>query len=338
MIESLKFIVVEDKDSDRRNVLDRLSDEGFAPENKLGEAGTYEEAKALIEEHAEALDVLFLDLNLPRHQLDGQPEKGHGRALLDLVHKDMNRRAGADIRVIIISGEHLHDGLQHEVLIELYRGTLLGIVQKTNLSKMLRANIKRLKKDPLRSRMLRGELDGLDAYDTVTDPAQPALERIKSARTLAIRLVQHWADYCNGESGSCARYADDLNGLIKEQIESRFSPDLGGRQRIKASSISCAGGWGSFLWRGSTVQHLYSINSYRNCFEHIGEQPFRNTGQEPDLWNIPHEVLERVESGETACKIVELTVRELLAWYLPWHEQVYLPWIKGQAHANARRV
>lgn len=337
MIESLKFIVVEDKDSDRQNVLDRLADAGFSPGNKLGEAGTYEEAKALIEEHAEALDVLFLDLNLPRHHLDGQPEKGHGRALLDLVHKDMNRRAWADIRVIIVSGEHLHDGLQDQVLLELYKGTLLGIVQKTNLSKMLHANIKRLKKDPLRSRILRSELDILDAYDTLMDPSQPAKERIKSARTLAVRLVQNWADCRNGEPGSCARHADDLNGLIKEQIESRFSPDPSGRQRIKASNIACSGGWGSFLWRGSMVQHLYSINSYRNCFEHIGEQPFRNVGQEPDEWTIPQEVLERVESGETACKIAELTVRELLAWYLPWHEQVFLPWTKGQPSVNVRQ-
>lgn len=338
MIESLKFIVVEDKDTDRQNVLDRLADSGFAPENKLGEAGTYEEAKALIEAHAEALDVLFLDLNLPRHHLDGQPEKGHGRALLDLIHKDMNRRAGADIRVIIVSGEHLHDGLQDQVLLEHYKGTLLGIVQKTNLSKMLNANIKRLKKDPLRSRILRCELDVLDAYDTLTDPTQPALERIKSARTLAIRLVQNWADCSNGVAGACVRYVDDLNGLIKDQIESRFSPDSSGRQRIKASGIACAGGWGSFLWRGSMVQHLYSINSYRNCFEHIGEQPFRSGAQESDDWKIPQEVLERVESGETVCKIVELTVRELLAWYLPWHEQVYMPWIKGQTPSVARQV
>jgi hypothetical protein len=331
MLDTFKFILVEDKEMDRREVLFKLRDSGFLPENNLGVADTYEKAKSLIEEHADELDVLFLDLNIPRNDSDGRPEKGHGGALLDLVHKDMNRRAGVDIRVIVVSGESLNDGMQDRVLYDYYQDTLVGIVQKTKLPEMLKASIKRLKKDPLRNRVRRNEMPILESYDVLVDPAQPIKERLKCARTVAIHMVRNWAEYRNQQPGSCDRYADDLYGLIKNCVEECFSADDKDRRYVRASNIATAGGWGCFLWRGSMVQHLYAINSYRNLYEHIHEQPFRNVGQNPDEWNIPQDVLSRAESGETIGKIVELLTKELLEWYLPWHEQVYLPWIKAQS-------
>jgi hypothetical protein len=325
MLENLKFVIVEDKEHDRNEVLHCLADAGFLPENKLGTAVTYQDAKGLIEDRAADLHVVFLDLNLPWDARDGRPEKRHGKAILDIIHTDLNRRAGNDIRVVVVSGEDLQDGVQNEFFQQSYKGTLVGIVQKAELPKMLRASVKRLKKDPVRSRIRRLEIDILDHYETATDPTKPIKERLKSGRALVIRLVQNEVDHHQQRLGSCKGYADDLNKLVKDHIESRFADAAVGRRRVKASLISSPGGWGAFLWRGSMVQHLYAINSYRNLFEHVEEQPYRCEGHDRDAWIIPQEVLRAVEAGEAVGKLLELMLNEILDWYLPWHEQVYLP-------------
>ena len=333
MIESLKFIAIEDAEKDLDEIFDILADTHFHRANNLGTAGTYEEAKALIEEHATNLDVIFLDLNLPINYQDGRPEKRHGVNILDFVHSDLNFRANVDIRVIVVSGEDLADGVQDNLLMKHYDGTLIGIVQKARLPIMLKASIRRLKKDPLRNKMRRFELNILEDYDIVIEPNQPIKERLKSARTIAIRLVQNEVDYHNQQLFFANQYSDDLNNLIKVHIESRFEPNERGQRWIKKSKITTVGGWVSFLWRGSIVNHLYTLNNLRNLYEHIHEQPFRNNGPTPDTWKIPDDVIQKMEKGSRIGQIVELIITDLLEWYLPWHEQIYLPWYQGQQSA-----
>jgi len=334
MIESLKFIAIEDTEKDLDEVFDILADTGFNGENKLGTAGTYEEAKALIEEQAKNLDVIFLDLNLPINDRDGRPEKRHGATILEFVHSDLDYRANVDIRVIVVSGEDLADGIQDNLLMKQYDGTLIGIVQKAHLPKMLKASIRRLKKDPLRNRIRRCQLNIIEYYDIVIDPNQTIIERLKNARTLATCLAQNEVDYHNQQLYFSSKYSDKLHDLIKDHIESRFEPDRDGRRWIKHSEIKSPGGWGSFLWRGSIANHLYTLNNLRNRYEHIKQQPFKNNGPEPDAWKIPDDLLQKMEKGIRIGMIAELITIDLLEWYLPWHEQVYLPWYQGQRSAD----
>lgn len=329
MTNSLKFIAIEDTEKDLDDVFDILADTGFKAENNLGTAGTYEDAKALIEENAKNLDVIFLDLNLPVNDQDGNPEKRHGASILDFVHSDLNYRADIDIRVIVVSGENLADGIQDNLLKKQYEGTLIGIVQKANLPIMLKASIRRLKKDPLRNRIRRCQLKVIEYYDIVIDPHQTIKERLKSARTLATRLVQNEVDYHNHQLFFSVKYADKLHDLIKDHIETRFQPDHKGNRWIKQSEITSPGGWGSFLWRGSVANHLYTLNNLRNRYEHIQEQPFRNNGSDPDAWTIPEDLLQKMEKGIRIGMISELITIDLLEWYLPWHEQIYLPWYQS---------
>jgi hypothetical protein len=326
-IGHFKYLVVEDNKKDVREVLFKLSDAGFNSEKKLGQAETYDEAKNLLERFADQLDVLFLDLNLPRNATDSRPERGHGKALLDLIHENLNRRPNVFIQVIIVSGEVMVDGIHDQVLYDRYGDTLAGIVLKSRLVDDLPSMVSRLHRDPLRYRvsMLKPEL--INLYEKITDSTNPIKERLHDARILAIRLVQNEVDYRHREVGISGKYADDLNRLIKDEIEIRFNLE-NGRRYIKASKIVTRGGWGSFLWRGTMVQHIYALNSYYNHYKHIHEQPFRNP-MEPDEWLIPLELLDKFEAGETIGKIVELIVRDLLEWYLPWHEQVYLPWSRS---------
>lgn len=326
-----KVIIIEDKDEDRREVSNVLSDSGFCDgDDILGTPATYEEALALLQERAGDVELVLLDLNLPRDERDPRPEKGHGRALLDHIHR-LNSQARVQIRVVVVSAEDLADQWDGELLKQAYQGTLAGIVRKSDLKPMLKANLKRLRRDPLRDRIRRLGVDILDQYDTVYDSAVSIRERVKCARRLAIRLVRNEMDCSCRRHGASDKFADDLNGLIKE-LENRFATNpKTGRKHIDASAIQSAGGWGAFLWRGVFVQHLYTLNTYRNDYEHIDEKPFRGDGTTANGWVIPSDVLTNAEQGECVGKLTELIVRELLEWYLPWHEQVYQPWFASIA-------
>jgi hypothetical protein len=45
---------------------------------------------------------------------------------------------------------------------------------------------------------------------------------------------------------------------------------------------------------------------------------------------VPRELLDGVRSGRHTGVVVESIVRDLLEWYLPWHDQVYRPWREAQ--------
>lgn len=328
MFERFKFIVVEDIERDREEVLNQFADAGFSPTNLLARPMTFQDALEELSDHAEQLDVVFLDLNLPRNDNDPRPEKGHGREILKTIHNTYNPRLG--IRVVVVSGEDLVDGFTDQNMYDAWPGTLVSIAKKSALSQTLKASLKRLKKDPLAQLIRRVKLDNvLEHYERVTDSGQPGGERLKAARALAIRLVRNEVDHFNGSIGSTDAYADNLNGLIKDHIESRFIPHSNGHRYVDIGKIQTPGGWSAFLWRGATLQHLYALNSYRNAFEHLREQPY--DGGVSDTWQIPRDTMARAYAGQAAAMIAEHIVRDLLDWYLPWHEQVYVPWAENQS-------
>ena len=332
MFDSLKFIIVEDVVRDREEVLNQLADAGFNSGNLLARPATYLEALEALNDHADELDVVFLDLNLPRDAADPKPEKGHGRKLLQTIHQSFNPRLG--IRVVVVSGEDLLDGFADQNMYDAWPGTLVSIAQKSALSKTLASSLKRLRKDPLAQRIRRANLDGvIENYEWVTDAAQPVGERLKAARALAIRLVRNEVDHHQGTLGASSRYADDLNGLIKNFIENRFSPHpTTGRLYVDVGRIVSPGGWGDFLWRGAMVQHLYVLNNYRNDHTHLQEKPYDDGN--PNSWSVPRDTLTAVSNGVTLGLVAEQIVRELLDWYLPWHEQVYCPWADAARGAS----
>jgi CheY-like chemotaxis protein len=325
--KALKFMVVEDVDRDREEVLNQLADAGFQPENSVALPATFQDALEALTDHAEQLDVVFLDLNLPRNADDASPEKRHGRKLLETIHNTFNPRLG--IRVVVVSGEDLLDGFNDQNMYDAWPGTLVSIAQKSALSKTLSTSLKRLRKDPLAQRIRRAKVDGvLDYYETVVDATKPIGERLKAARSLAVRLVRNEVDQHLSKVNGTSDYADNLNGLIHDHIESRFAPGYKGRQFIDIGKIESEGGWSAFLWRGATVQHLYVLNHYRNDHTHIDEKPYG--GGSSEGWTIPRETMERLKAGSVLGQIAECIVRELLDWYLPWHEQVYRPWLEKQ--------
>ena len=79
----------------------------------------------------------------------------------------------------------------------------------------------------------------------------------------------------------------------------------------------------------SSAIRVYVLNHYRNDHTHLPEHPYDEGTQRN--WAIPRDTLDRVRGGVTLGLVAEHIVRELLDWYMPWHEQVYLPWAEGRA-------
>jgi hypothetical protein len=327
MFESFKFIVVEDIERDRAEVLNQLADAGFDPANLLARPSHFEEAVEAIREHADSLDVVFLDLNLPRDATDARPAKGMGRNMLNLIHGTLNPKA--NIRVVVVSGEDLLDGFSDQMMYDLWPGTLASIAQKSALAPTLRASLRRLRKDPFAQALRRAKMENILAlYDVVADGSQPIGERVSKAKAIGLLLVGNEVDHNSGRVGYSSRYGENLHLLIRDEIESRFAANSSGRSYIDIGEIKADGGWGAFLWRGAMVQHLYALNQYRNTYVHISEQPYQHAGR--DRWEIPRDLLKRASDGRYVGVVIESIVRDLIEWYLPWHEQVYLPWREGQ--------
>lgn len=330
MLEQYKYIVIEDNEENQIDVLTRLVDAGFSPENKLDVADTYASALELIQQRADEVDVVFLDLNLPRDERDSRPEKRHGYELLKLIHGDINQSSlERHVRVVIVSGEELDDGMQGDLLMERYAGTLVSIASKAALEKTLRASIKRLRKDPLLARIKKCGMPIIEHYEKLFDPSQSVLDRVGAAKSIAVYLVRAECQHHVGRPDAFEDVGDSLGGLIESGIKARFDRDERGKRQPKRALINAAGGWGAFVWRGPMVQHLYTLNQYRNHYVHIDEQPLRSP--DGDSWTIPEEVMSGAEQGTATSLVVGAIVKDLLTWYLPWYEQVYLPWKEAQS-------
>lgn len=319
----ITFIVVEDNLDYQIEVLNQLAKADFSPEKNLGTAGTYDDAKELLEQHSNDLDLVFLDLNIPRNPADPKPEDKHGTALLDLIHQGLNRRPGVYIRVIIVSGQDLAaNEAMKSVMMSHYASTLVGVVEKAAMVQMLKANLKRLRQDPILKALKRLGIPLESEWETLIDTNRPALDRLSAGRAISIRIAQNEIDYREGIEHSHPEFDDNLGGIYFHLINRFRSIDLEGTPKVSLASVTSDGKWGCFLWRGVLIDHFRTINTYWNAFKHLPERPYHNPTQDTDDWAIPVSLMQRARNGEIVLNLVELAVRDLLEWYLPWHEQV----------------
>lgn len=327
-----KVLVVEDRAEERRSVINHLQRYGVCTaDSLLPPAGTFAEACQLLERHGPEVKLVSLDLNIPMDDQDLSPDNSNGGKLLERIH-ELNGKADHQIRVIVVSGQEIAKGWNASNLLERFSETLVGVARKDEMPRSFVDQLQKLQKDPLRTALIDLDVGIVEHYDIVFDSRQRIKERLKSARCLAIRLLQNEKNHFHDTLGMSDADADDLGGLIQDvtdrfrgqTIRKRDGTDF--QKRIVNASQLERGSWSSFLWRGSLLQHLYCLNNYRNDYEHIAEKPFRSVGGQQDQWNIPEATLRSLERGERLGQLLELITGDLLDWYLPWHEQVYLPW------------
>ena len=329
-LADVRFVVVEDQPEQREEILNALQKVGLEYDNCLGEAASFSAARDIIDQAAEEIALVFLDLNLPRDQVTNESDTDFGYQLLDWIHKDLNSRPKVHIRVIIVSGEYSDYGVRDKTFREMYEGTLVAIAPKNDLPDALARSLSALNRDPLLERMRALHMPIIDEYLVVTNPEAPALTRLEAAKEIACQLLINEGDFRNQSLGSCSRYSDKLNSAMKNLIEERFDfdPELK-RKHPSVTHVPTGRSWGNFIWRGLMYQHLYAINTYYNHYKHLSQQPYTSPPGTTDEWTAPQVVLDYFINGQDAVQIVQILVKELLNWYLPWHEQVYNPWFKS---------
>ncbi len=331
-----KVLVVEDQEEVRRAVINYLQRFGVCDaKSLLPPAGTYAEANMLIEKHGSELRLVSLDLNIPLDEHDGSPDNSNGGRLLERIH-ELNCQSDHQIRVIVVSGQEIAKGWNATNLMERFGETLIGVARKDEMPRSFVDQLQKLDQDPIRNAIVDLRIDVVEHYDVVFDPQQRIKERLKSARSLAIQLLRNELDVFTDMLGEGDSLGDDLPKLLT-RITDRFAEKtiqlrngkIATKRFVEAARIE-QGDWESFVWRGSLLQHLYCLNNYRNDYEHIDDKPFRCLGGRKDSWQIPSETLHSLERGERLGQILELVIGDLLDWYLPWHEQVYLPWRRAK--------
>lgn len=324
-----RFIVVEDQEPQREEVLNALLKCGLNYGNCHGEPATFAGARDLIDQHAKELDLVLLDLNLPRDDGSDDLDKDFGYQLLSWIHNDLNSKVDVHIRVIVISGEYDGYGVRDRDFRKQYEGTLVDIAPKKDLPVAVARSLAVLSKDPLLERIRALQIPIDNEYSIVTNHQQLASARLEAAKDIACRLLMNEGDFRSQSLGSTSRYQDQLNNALKDLVEGRFKDDARTGKRYPTMRNICHGDdWGRFLWRGVMYQHLYAINNYYNHYKHIDQQPYSSPPGTHDEWTIPKADLDYFNDGQDAVQIVQIIVKDLLRWYLPWHEQVYQPWYR----------
>lgn len=325
MLSKLKYIIVEDRDQERVETENIAVEEGFDGENRIDWAGSYASAKESIQKNASLVDVIFLDLNLPESDARLDLNRDHGYKLLRWIHEDLNRKRPANpIRVVIVSGQHTLDGILDEDFRKKYSETLVAIAFKAELPESLRAAVRAVAEDGMLEKLRKAELNVRREYRKIIGPGVAVRDKLQAAKLIACRLLEFEGDYWQRSIGSF-KLGDDLKRGIETVIKIRFRDGW-----VQKNKMIRAEDWGHFLWRGTMIEHLYGVNNYRNRNEHMAAHDYRSENPADDGWNVPQDVLDRYMNGDDAVGIVKMQIDALLNWYLPWHEQVYIPWARTQ--------
>ena len=327
-----RYLIVEDHDQELRALQNTLLNFGFS--NHLGVAKSAQSGRDEITAHRAELDLVFLDLGIPESENASRIDNNFGYELLEWIHNIVNRQSGRKVQVIIVSGQYDLTGIPDEKLRSAYEGTLVGVVKKENLKDDLGRVIAQLGADPLLQELIRMELsDLIPDYQVLFGANTSTKDKCKAAVLIACRLLANDGDFREKRKGAC-QFGDDLGRAISQVIMRRFVAVEGKGPYVAKKYLAPNLRWDEFVWRGVTLEHLYGIKNFRNRFEHLAEQNYLDdSGGE---WQVPTTVATRFCQGDDVVEVIRLQVKSLLQWYLPWHEQVYLPWSKSPKKESER--
>ena len=328
ILRDVGYFVVEDREQSLRNVLQQARQAGFR--KKIGVAENLAEATIALGEHWKEIDLVFLDLNIPADQSDSHPRKDHGQALLELIHKDFNRRGEHSITVIIVSGEVDSDA-ERQLWVDHYSPTVLDLASKDNLTEDFRHCVQRYFEDPLKVAIRSIWPEAFANFDVVTDTGKSKNDRSLAAIQLGCVMLKNIDEFESANDGVPTSSSSDLNTLIKEYLGRNFDPASPNKPNQVYSNLRKLkrrrDEWGL---RGYVVEHLYSVHKYRNAIIHLSDTgPFHDGRSDYAIWDGERDLISRLENAERTCKIIQLVVEDIVEWYLPWHEQVYRPWKSG---------
>lgn len=330
MLRDVRFFVVEDREQSVRNVLQQARLAGFQPDLKIGVAGNLADATSALNEHWKDIDLVFLDLNIPADESDNHPRKDHGQKLLEIIHKDINQRGAHSIAVIIISGE-VDSEAERQLWVEHYSPTVLDLASKDNLTEDFRRCVQRYFEDPFKAALRSVWPEAFDNFDTVTDANKSANDRSLAALQLGCQMLKNIDEIESADEGIGTTSSSDLNTLVKEYLSRNFDPVSADRPHQVYSNLrKLKRSRDKWVLRGYLVEHIYSIYKYRNAIIHLSDTgPFHDGRNDYAIWSGDRDLITRLEKAERTCRIIQLIVEDVVEWYLPWHEQVFLTSIGG---------
>ena len=260
----IKVLVVEDREEERRSVINHLQRFGVCNvDTLLPPAQTFAEACQLLDAHGPEIKLVSLDLNIPLDEQDATPDNSNGGKILERIH-ELNDQADHQIRVIVVSGQEIAKGWNASNLMDRFSETLVGVARKDEMPRSFVDQLQKLEQNPRRSALIDLKVDVVEHYDVVFDSQQRIKERLKSARTLAIRLVQNEIDVFQDSLGAGEAYGDDLGKLIS-RIADRFDEKTVVRRDgtefkkrfVEAAAIN-SGTWGiiSLAWLTTSTSLL----------------------------------------------------------------------------------
>lgn len=335
LLANVRYFVVEDRDESLRDVLQQARLIGLKTERKVGVARDLDTAIQQIAAKWQEIDLVFLDLSIPDDNKDSSLQgKDRGKKLLNLIHNDLNGRGGHRVSVIIISGE-VDDEIDQEVWVDNYQPTVIGFVPKDDMTAGFRRCILRYCDEGLSSRVRRLWAEAAPKYEEVTDQSKSANDRSLAAYELGCLLLKNVEDYECAKAGQAPSGSHDLNTLLRNYLQRNFQPSDGGA--LFSNLRRLRGPAKEWVLRGYMVEHLYSLLKYRNAVIHLTDTgPFHDGKNDYGLWKECPDLLKRLNQAKGICEILTLIVQDILEWYLPWHQKVYLPWKSQPLRGGSR--
>jgi hypothetical protein len=335
LLANVRYYVVEDRDESLRDVLQQARLVGLKADRKIGVARNLGDAIQEISDKWQEIDLIFLDLSIPDDAVDSSLQgKDRGKRLLDLIHKDLNSRGMHRISVIIVSGE-VDDESDQEMWVDRYQPTVIGFVSKDDMTVGIRQCVFRYCDSGMDSRLGRLWPAAVPMFRDVNNQSKSATDRSLAAYELGCLLLK------NVEAYECSRLTQppsggtDLNALVKGYLDRNFRPSPKGG--IFSDLRYLRGQPGQWILRGYMIEHLYSLLKYRNAVVHLTDTgPFHDGKNDYGLWRECPDVVKRLTDAKGICEILSIIVQDILEWYLPWHERVYLPWKSQPASGGTR--
>lgn len=318
-LEDVRYFVVEDREDALTSVLQMARVSGLRTENRLGVAKDLDSAMTTINTKWRDIDLILLDLNIPKNDDDTHLSKDNGEIILKLVHEDINLRGGHAISIIIVSGE-VDSSFEERFWLN-HRPTVIGLAAKNELSKTLPQCLQKLSQDSILLQLRRVFPEAQHAYLDLTDPNKSANDRSLAGLKLGCFILKSINAYEYNRTDAAYAQTQDLNSLIREYLQRNFeAPHYSDLRKLRGSRQK-------WILRGYMVEHLYSLLKYRNSIIHlIDTGPFHDGSNEYAIWADYPDVIRYLERADGICKILAQIAQDLLQWYLPWHEKVYLPW------------
>ena len=317
----LRIFVLEDDDGHYEQILECLARKPLclrSDEVIVARRTALQDARDWLVENHHTINLVLLDLYVDGRPGDASPSEQNGVELLKWLDSAQGKPIGPEGHRLEVDTIVVSSGVtetQRENYSRLYPRTVFDAVPKLDIRTILPNRILQWQKGRHKLGSWLAGPTGLGsevakAWRHISTGDGSLLQRVNDAQTIAIAIAHNVASVRVLKEGGKVP-GRNLKNLLDD--EPRRSP-----QRDP-------------LWRGNVLDQLYLINGWRNQVEHSDRDfPFDSAVglAELDNFKIPGRnelLIDRMRRYRYIESALAVLVEDLLHWYRPWHEGVFLP-------------